>query len=153
MGSCATPVVCPTQRTRLQLVVKYWGTIVPVALQSRGHSIFQLRNTEALASFRFVAKKSPLKHHALFWTGGGNSRKCWGGGNVDDKTELPRAEISPHGGCPRPILYRPTEEVYENPCWENARNPCRVCSTQPCPTGPTPNGKVLDFSPLPPSPG
>ena len=126
----AQRLLCPTQRTRqFKVKVKYW------ALQSRGHSIFQLRKTEALASYRFVLRgKSPLKHHSLFWTGGGNSQKCWGGGNVDDKTELPHSEISPHWGCPRPILYRPTRTSCTKTLVGKIHGTHVVCSTQPCPT-------------------
>ena len=128
-GSGATPVVSNTKNKTLQGEGEVLGT------QSRGHSIFQLRKTEALASYRFVLRgKSPLKHHSLFWTGGGNSRKCWGGGNVDDKTELPHSEISPHWGCPRPILYRPTRTSCTKTLVGKIHGTHVVCSTQPCPT-------------------
>ena len=150
----AQRLLCPTQRTRhFKVKVKYW------ALQSRGHSIFQLRKTEALASYRFVLRgKSPLKHHSLFWTGGGNSRKCWGGGNVDDKTELPHSEIFSHWGVSAPHTLQNLQELrVRKPLLGKFTEPMSCVVHSPAPhLGPTPNGKVVflrkqnqHFSPLP----
>ena len=151
MGSCATPVVCPTQRTRLQLVVKYWGTIVPVALQSRGHSIFQLRNTEktCLVSFRCEKKSTQTPRFVLDRRRKLSEmlgrRKCRRQDRITTFGNLSSWGVSaPH------TLQTYKNFVYENPCWEIHGTHVEYVVHSPAPQlGPTPNGKVvLDFSPL-----